>query len=404
MSSSTNFARVQDIESAANRSKTKLTELNGLIGTLANLITTNKTSIVSAINEVAANSGGDIEGVITVNTGFYLTPQMVEDNVEFYNDIFFKGINATNFEGTALEGVSSNDIVKYSNGKWEVYSPSKYQANFIIYTDGTNSYLQKYNATNDEWETMFDFSEQARAHDVIYVFERGYGDTLPATCKRGDKFLKQESGCCSVYTAIADDTWDSGFQLLKTVVSNGTSYFVFCNNSIYKFTNTNFAELQEINSLQKAYFYTGMSIFELGTNSVYAYSKLGMVKSNTTRIRRVTDIINQTYDTVPTKTNAPDEDKILMINSSYKRIYTNTSTTTRWNNKTYENMPTDKTYLCLQDFRIYSNDNNILKFEPLLDNEIFEYSGSYYRYHHSTQSLESINLGTSPVLLANTLK
>ena len=47
-----NFARVKDIESAANRSKTKLTELSNSIGTLASLATTDKSSIVSAINEV----------------------------------------------------------------------------------------------------------------------------------------------------------------------------------------------------------------------------------------------------------------------------------------------------------------------------------------------------------------
>ena len=53
-----NFARVKDVESAANRSKTKLTELSNSIGTLANLTTTDKSSIVGAINEVAANAGG----------------------------------------------------------------------------------------------------------------------------------------------------------------------------------------------------------------------------------------------------------------------------------------------------------------------------------------------------------
>ena len=58
MSTSTNFARVKDIENAANRSKTKFTELNSSIGTLANLTTTNKSSVVEAINEVAGNSGG----------------------------------------------------------------------------------------------------------------------------------------------------------------------------------------------------------------------------------------------------------------------------------------------------------------------------------------------------------
>ena len=57
MSASTNFARVKDIESAANKSKAKYTELSNAIGTLASLGTTNKSSLVEAINEVASNAG-----------------------------------------------------------------------------------------------------------------------------------------------------------------------------------------------------------------------------------------------------------------------------------------------------------------------------------------------------------
>ena len=55
MTASTNFARVKDIESAANKSKAKYTALNNTIGTLANLETTDNTSIVAAINETVSS-------------------------------------------------------------------------------------------------------------------------------------------------------------------------------------------------------------------------------------------------------------------------------------------------------------------------------------------------------------
>ena len=88
MSSSENFARVQDIESAANKSKTKLTELSGNIGNLANLTTTNKTNIVGAINEVAANSGGvsfpaSDNKVYVVKNGAWVEATIVEQPSEW---------------------------------------------------------------------------------------------------------------------------------------------------------------------------------------------------------------------------------------------------------------------------------------------------------------------------------
>jgi len=52
ISTSTNFVAVKDLASASSKSKTKYTELKNAIGTLSNLTTTDKSSIVAAINEI----------------------------------------------------------------------------------------------------------------------------------------------------------------------------------------------------------------------------------------------------------------------------------------------------------------------------------------------------------------
>jgi len=435
MSSSTNFVRVVDLESASNKSKTKYTELSNRVGELSGLSTSDKSSIVAAINEVAENVGGSTPQVIlhiveddllgpVFGTWVQPMPDIINNPSEYEGKLFLKGANfQSNFEevlnsssytqefkdevaavwakiqDTPLYEAPGNSIVTYSNGAWHYYVPET--TNIIIYKQA----LYKYTGEMLGWQ-RYTKDYLVDKKNVLYVFDAGYGDTLPATCRRGQKFLKQESGYCMVYTAAADNTWDSGFRLYRKVHSSNfdySNYLNFYGSKCFKFAS---AYMSSINEEDNPY-HQGAVVGEIGTGDEYTYNgrKSVLEKNGGLKIRHVTDIIAQVYDTVPSKTYAPAENNILMINDSYRRIYTNTNNTTRWNNKTYVEMPTGKAYLSLADKRIFSIDNasQILRFDKLLDGEMFYYEGdkSYYIYKLATDSFEKV--GTSATTLTATL-
>ena len=399
MSASTNFARVKYIESAANKSKAKYTELSNAIGTLASLGTTGKSSIVEAINEVAGKIGDNDE--LKKLTYAEVFPSSVSDlnpkfdrsdilnNSASYEGIHFilKGTNVT-----SIEGANKNSIITYSNGAWNVYVPK--ENDFILCNYKDHAIIQKFNGT--DWEDFVDLSF-SMPKKVLYVFEAGYGENLPATVVKGSKFLKIENGAYFVYDAIDDNTWDSGYpSLSKTVASGITNCFNFYGANCFKFTGT-------FGGMESCFnpYYDGALITAVGTDETYTYFEKGTLlslnKNHSMNIRHVTDIITQVYDTVPSTSYAPAEKQILMINTSYKRIYTNTNSTNRWKSSSKENMPQNRSYLSLSDKRIFSNENDILKFAPLHDGEIFFYEGdkSYYIYRHSTQSFEKVGTTTA---------
>ena len=398
MSTSINFARVKDIESAANRSKTKFTELNSSIGTLANLTTTNKSSVVEAINEL-----GNSPNVI-YSRGFISTTGVTWANLEnSLNSGVFSEHNQVNIiadsldgiEGTIFEGISLNSIITLGNNSFDIYIPTN-NVICIVGNVDINSYLvYRYIKSNNVWEKLMEDSGNKK---VLFVFDAGYGETLPTYCIKGQKFLLQESGYTKVYTAITDNVWDSGFRLYTKGVSatggyTAIKYINFYGNVCFKFTSTSCAAIEIIENPLKdvSASNTGLVIQEAATGDTYAYNGQYFTKTSH-KIRRVTDIITQIYNVVPSQTNAPAEDEILMINNSYKRTYRNTNTTTRWKSSGYSNMLEDVSYLSLNDKRIFSNEDKIFKFAPLLDGEMFFYEGdkSYYIYRYETQSFEKV--------------
>ena len=183
---------------------------------------------------------------------------------------------------------------------------------------------------------------------------------------------------------------------------NGSSYTCFKFN-----TAGTGIEAQDTPS----YLHSGSVVLELGTGDVYTYYNYSssfktFVKHKNSELRRVHEIIPQVYDTTPSSSNAPAESKILMINASYKYVYTDTNTNgTKWSKKSSVKMPTNKGYLSLADKRIYldpeGNTYNTgyipLRFAPLLDGEMFFYEGdkSYYIYRYATDSFEKVATNTA---------
>ena len=318
-----------------------------------------------------------------------------------------------NIEGTIFENIAVNSLLKIYNGNFEIYSPID---NRLFVDVPVNSALSNYYrvylyASSKGWVPIKYEDLQPFNEKVLYVFDAGTGDTLPSTCKRGEKFLLTGDGYTKVFTAIADDTWDSGYQLHAQVVGStasqykGNKYINLTKSGCFKFASANFASVSTA-TVKNPYKHsdvaeTGVVVGEIGTGDTYTYNGAYLFKNNNEKVRHVTDIINQVYDTAPSKTNAPAEDVILMINNSYKRVYTNTNADTRWATMNIVDMPKNKSYLSLADKRIYSREGNgtydILKFAPLLDGEIFYYEsdGCYYIYRHATQSFEKVATTTT---------
>ena len=438
MSTSTNFARVKDIESAANRSKTKFTELNSSIGTLANLTTGNKTNLVGALNEIAANSGGGsgdngvkyfgfwnvikvVSGSILTTNGFNIDFQELLADPNSYistwgygnyinhfvimeSDVKEKINNTSELAGTVFAEAPLNSIISYQDNQWNIYTP---RINDLILISGK---IYQFNGT--EWIESYDLYDYNRVKNVFYIFDAGYGDTLPTTATKGSKFLKQEDGALKIYTAVADDTWDDGYLMVRKMLGNVAltnstkSYNYYKNGSSYTCFKFNYnSDVNGIETITNP-LPSGSVVVEVGTGDVYTYYDYGsslksFIKHKNSEIRRVHEIIPQVYDTAPSSSNAPAESKILMINASYKYVYTDTNTNgTKWSKKSSVNMPKNKGYLSLADKRIYldpeGNTHNYgyipLRFAPLLDGEMFFYEGdkSYYIYRYATQSFEKV--------------
>ena len=317
--------------------------------------------------------------------------------------------NTSELAGTVFAEAPLNSIISYQDNQWNIYTP---RINDWILISG---YLYKFNGT--EWVKSYDLYDYGRDRNVFYIFDAGYGDTLPATATKGSKFLKQEEGALKIYTAIADDVWDNGYLVIRKMLgysglTNSTKSFNYYKNgssyTCFKFNTAGTGiEAQD----NPSHLHSGSVVLELGTGDVYTYYNYSssfktFVKHKNSELRRVHEIIPQVYDTTPSSSNAPAESKILMINASYKYVYTDTNTNgTKWSKKSSVKMPTNKGYLSLADKRIYldpeGNTYNTgyipLRFAPLLDGEMFFYEGdkSYYIYRYATDSFEKVATNTA---------
>ena len=252
------------------------------------------------------------------------------------------------------------------------------------------------------------FGKKCSNTKVLFIFDAGYGDTVPTYCLKGQKFLYQGSGYTKVYTAIADGVWDSGFRLYAKWLSATGNYaaikyinFNGSTNTFFTFTSSSCAAIETIDNpfIEPKPSNTSVVISEAATGNTYEYNGSYFTQTSQ-KIRRVTDIINQIYHTVPSTTNAPADNKILVLTNNYKKIYT---TSNSWKSSSNSDMTQDVSYLSLNDKRIFSNENKIFKFAPLLDGEMFFYEVDqcYYIYRYATQSFEKV--ATSAATLTATM-
>lgn len=153
-------------------------------------------------------------------------------------------------------GATANALARYDgyDSKWKFTKPAPGQmevlntaAKTIMSWDG------------EAWATVVDLnSDGGAASDSVEKFVKALvfsGNTLPSTAKEGAKFLNTADA--KLYTAIAENTWDSGVALAP-----GDRYVSVDDNKIYVYAD---------NALTGAKPADGVIFLSLGDNVVFGY-------------------------------------------------------------------------------------------------------------------------------------
>ena len=123
----------------------------------------------------------------------------------------------------AFAGIAPNSVARFDGSAWKFSAP---RAGSMEALDASAGTIIRYNGT--AWETVADFNSFiAPVIDIVAT-----GDELPETCAEGEVFLNTSDN--KLYTAEAEDTWDSG-----TALSNGARYASSTDFNAYESDGTN---------------------------------------------------------------------------------------------------------------------------------------------------------------------
>ena len=205
---------------------------------------------------------------------------------------------------------------------------------------------------------------------IDYVFDAGYGESLPATATKGSKFLLKNSTGLFSYTAVATDTWDGGKQIKGATSSARICLFYFDATEKGKLLYANTygtapkqfqgGSAEEINVsegfmfLEKSTGYLWSWQYDENTDKYILYKVKGDKVERGETIAPVTGIIASGASN-PSTCSAGDK----FFNSTDKKIYTATGTNT-WG--TSVAIAANARYASSNEFKIYSYADSVFSF------------------------------------------
>ena len=231
-------------------------------------------------------------------------------------------------EGTgAFADAAANSIARYDGTSWTFTAPKV--GALEVLNEATGEILRY---TGTAWEPITILGDKFVAPVLDIVPS---GDTLPASAEEGDKFLNTDDA--KIYTATAEDTWDSG-----TALSEGDRYASSTDFQIYTY---------EDDALVEEAIVDNALFVNKADNCIYVYdteanaiTRTGAPQKDTTTVEAHTavaaDITNKSF-TLTNSIKAGHESEVILflggVALTEGKDFTASGNTISWTGKTIEN-------------------------------------------------------------------